>query len=590
MSLEDLTQHAALQQEKINQLLGANKPASRLCFARVKPSTSPWAALRRSLWGKGLGFLEDQTIISHSPPAATRPILEFPRVMRNVWPSASSRILVRSEYEEAEQAVLSANASGMEAFLVAGHPGIGSLPSRPVIFNAPHFLIRKNRLFRLAPNAPPRSWAPHSNAFSGWPRASLPRKGHLSVPTFERRRSLFQVNIPPSQFWQNLGSRGRRPVLVQARTDIHQSRSILHRRNGFAQSVKTQVGQSRHRCRLFLHEDLGLLGSSPNVRAYVTQRSGYSRFPSRPYLGLSHGGPFEEHELRHMYDTYGASPRILAKFSRNPAAYEDLIMNKLWVTTPERFCDAMLSPHSGNSYFFALMEPDPENRRLPVNKIASRTMFGNVWHRPLRQSVPHMRQIYRYFTDNPFGAPAADWMFEFRMHDLLCRGGPIGIFPIGGHVAEGEATLLYDDNSASQEGRNKTVIHLPQSSHILLDDEDDTSLHVDNYHSLEPPAESGSINSFFPVRFPGDRLPILLIFRMVRNEMELGVDDASLQYIERLELPQGTRRCYVVVAPQGTPLRVKVPRVCFLGREKKTRNPDEIFPVFHYPVRLDWVF
>ena len=56
---------------------------------------------------------------------ATRPIVEIPTILAELLYVESSRILVRSEYEEAKQAALVANEAGVAAFLVGGQSGIG---------------------------------------------------------------------------------------------------------------------------------------------------------------------------------------------------------------------------------------------------------------------------------------------------------------------------------------------------------------------------------------------------------------------------------------------------------------------------------
>ena len=51
--------------------------------------------------------------------------MKIPRTMPTDWDLGTKRVLVRSEYEEAERAALLANAWTRDVFFVTGHPGIG---------------------------------------------------------------------------------------------------------------------------------------------------------------------------------------------------------------------------------------------------------------------------------------------------------------------------------------------------------------------------------------------------------------------------------------------------------------------------------
>ena len=76
-------------------------------------------------------------VMSDSPPI-TRSTLTVPEPILREWASKSRKILVRSEYEETEEAANSAHDQGKDAFVVAGQPGIGVPPS--------HSIIRRIRL------------------------------------------------------------------------------------------------------------------------------------------------------------------------------------------------------------------------------------------------------------------------------------------------------------------------------------------------------------------------------------------------------------------------------------------------------------
>ena len=137
MSLEDLTQHASTQTDAINRLIQMGR-------FTTGPVSNTWTEFKESVWKKGLASVEvqepverdDDPIDDYDLPEDTLPVstlvAPIPGSLPNVWHSYSQRILVRSEYQEAEQTVLSANEENKDALLIAGHPGIGLLPSHSI--------------------------------------------------------------------------------------------------------------------------------------------------------------------------------------------------------------------------------------------------------------------------------------------------------------------------------------------------------------------------------------------------------------------------------------------------------------------------
>ena len=153
MSLESLTGHRDDQRSKIDgNTRGFDNSAD----------VADWTAFRDSVWGKELTFLGAEELASleaegleslkargvttseeeeeEEEPAdrddeplpdvapATCAVVQIPETMPEVWDLDNNYILVRSEYEEAERAAVSANARNVNAFLVTGQPGIGWPP------------------------------------------------------------------------------------------------------------------------------------------------------------------------------------------------------------------------------------------------------------------------------------------------------------------------------------------------------------------------------------------------------------------------------------------------------------------------------
>ena len=135
MPLESLAQYSDEQASRINELI------SRGFLTDTSDGRKAWDKFRDSLWGKGLQHLQlpltdDTQSVVQDPeevPRRARPVVKVPEEIPLPLYFFSKRILVRSEYEEAEQEILLANESGREAFMVSGNPGIGSPPSSFVI-------------------------------------------------------------------------------------------------------------------------------------------------------------------------------------------------------------------------------------------------------------------------------------------------------------------------------------------------------------------------------------------------------------------------------------------------------------------------
>ena len=133
MELKELVEYASDQERTINQLIGYSGYFANFEDHGDVPS---WPKFRNFLWGnvgalaplKAREELEVQRVEVEEDDGmapATQPIVEIPTVLAKLLYLESSHILVRSEYEEAEQAALVANETGVAAFLVGGQSGIG---------------------------------------------------------------------------------------------------------------------------------------------------------------------------------------------------------------------------------------------------------------------------------------------------------------------------------------------------------------------------------------------------------------------------------------------------------------------------------
>lgn len=108
-------------------------------------------------------------------------------------------------------------------------------------------------------------------------------------------------------------------------------------------------------------------------------------FYSRSFLGDT--APYAEHQLWHLFDTYGASPRALATYARRPELYESAIARQVRAMDPEAFQAALSSPYSDDhSDLILVIEPSATSRAGSTKTVASQHILEMLWgkiHPPL---------------------------------------------------------------------------------------------------------------------------------------------------------------------------------------------------------------
>jgi hypothetical protein len=132
MLLSDLVDHTPAQRKAISQV----NPTD-LCDPRLPH----WEEFRKSLWNNGIGTFQNEEDVERDnnpvdnchilpdPLPDTRSVMTPPETLPGAWSDQHSlKILVRSEYHEAEQAALLANEDNRTVFMVAGQSGIGMHP------------------------------------------------------------------------------------------------------------------------------------------------------------------------------------------------------------------------------------------------------------------------------------------------------------------------------------------------------------------------------------------------------------------------------------------------------------------------------
>ena len=278
-------------------------------------------------------------------------------------------------------------------------------------------------------------------------------------------------------------------------------------------------------------------------------------FCSRPFF---HSCPPKESQIQYLYNTYRASPRELVHFAHRPGEYKALVTQQVQQIKPGTLPFAFQSPDLEETYdLITRMEPSPTSRSVHEKTIASRGVFELLWERYLQNRIADMKRCYDAFKDNPVTAPAAGWTFEFRMHQLLRRGYPLKLFPLGLGKEEKKFDIYDNGRTSHKRGSSKNLqLAVSQEHHPTKGDR----LQISHYYRPVSPSFP-TIDSLVLVHPFGKLSPILLTFQMTRDE-EHRVNEEGLRRIRELVFPPGTRRYHVVVTPRGMEPRVRVPKGC----------------------------
>lgn len=315
-------------------------------------------------------------------------------------------------------------------------------------------------------------------------------------------------------------------------------------------------------------------------------------FCSRPFIGVSRGGPYEEQELWHLYDKYGASPRALDRLTRYPYRYENQLTAQVDKIQPGTLRYILESPTVlEDSYMVTTIGPSSGNRELHRKRFASEEVFLMVWDAQMKYLIAEMEHFYTLFKNNAATAPAAGWIFEHRMHELLRAGGLVNLFPVLGH--EASKNFIYNDYSASHKG-DREVFQLANSEdHPLIEG---AELKVGHYY--RPRAKNfPTIDALFLIQLLGIPFPILLMLQMTLGDKH-HVNELGLSKIDDLVLPLNTVKYFVVVTPSDKQPQITAPKTYFKQKRRKNGmdlrekvgKPDEVFPVFHCPVGTNVLF
>ncbi len=174
-------------------------------------------------------------------------------------------------------------------------------------------------------------------------------------------------------------------------------------------------------------------------------------------------------------------------------------------------------------------------------------------------------------------ASSAEWIFGFRMHDLLTQGYPMSLFPIGRTRSTSTKFDVYNNYTNFHNERNAEHFQLAESQEETLGE--GIKLKVNQYYRPTAP-NFPSIDSVLLIH-PANSSPILLMFQFMRRKDEYDAKEDGLNQVDGLRVPRGTRKYLVVVTPSGREPQIRSP---------KGRFENEHVLVYHHPVQRCTLF
>ena len=290
---------------------------------------------------------------------------------------------------------------------------------------------------------------------------------------------------------------------------------------------------------------------------------------SRPLLeGKRH---YTERYLWDLYNMFGSSPREFHRYTSNPVAYEDLVIDQIKTIEPDDLRYVSYNPKSTHCRIFTVW-PSPTNRDMFEKRIVSRFTFELLWDHLLKYRISDIQHFYYRFQKSPTMAACAGWIFEHRVHQLLRRQPEIQLVPVVQDKL-GSDDCIYKD----YQWENPMDLWLPGSAERPFNEVG--RFRENRYCHFDSPGADSIL-----LVYPPDGLPqILLIFVVTYSTETHDVSEDILRKIDSYRLPPDARRYYVVVTPRGNWPKIQVPKAYF-GGEGRMKLPDEELRVFNYPV------
>ena len=268
-----------------------------------------------------------------------------------------------------------------------------------------------------------------------------------------------------------------------------------------------------------------------------------------------------------MHRKFGASLRFLIQFAADPQLYDCFLRRLIKAVDPDDLSKVLREPGFNNiSHFIVTVLPSRTDRDDREVKIATRYIFELLWEEHIHHRTDLMQIFHDLFLSSPSTTIAVGWVFELRMHQLLRKQQRIRVSPIRGRRVK--MNFIYDDYTSAS--NNPMELQLPNSTE--LDFVEKAELKKDHYYHPKS-TNFPAIDSLLLIDPPGEPPPILLMFQLTRNKNGHDAKLRGLRKIDKLCLPSGTRRYYVVVTPKGINPKITIRASYF--EEGQSKGADE---------------
>ena len=269
----------------------------------------------------------------------------------------------------------------------------------------------------------------------------------------------------------------------------------------------------------------------------------------------------------------------MANYATQPAKYATLLDGKIKDIASDQLHQLLSTRNAHNtSCWIITIHPKPNDPSNFEVGFASRRVFEILWERRIHDRIEDIRHFYNLFTSNPVTSVAGGWTFELRLHQLLPKKQEIKLFTMTRHAAL--VNFLFNNHDKPS---GPTIFKLPASQERELSSEV-VKLKENSYY--RPKSKNHpTIDSLLLFRNGRCGPCILLMFQFTLAQSH-DVNLRGLEGLDKLQIPPGTKRYYVVVTPEFSSPTIVVPKQYVIEKEKR----QESFEVLHLPVTPKYLF
>jgi hypothetical protein len=97
----------------------------------------------------------------------------------------------------------------------------------------------------------------------------------------------------------------------------------------------------------------------------------------------------------YLYKEFGASPKALAQYSRNPGLYEQVVLNEINKLNPAYLAHAFRDPGAYELFDYIMtIEPSLVGRHTYVTDVASQRVFKILWEKCVQPWASNEKSFY----------------------------------------------------------------------------------------------------------------------------------------------------------------------------------------------------